>query len=52
MGIFDLFGSRKHKEVSAPRENREDLGEDMELVNVHLSDTLHILSYKMAQHQA
>lgn len=23
---------------------------DMELVNVHLSDTLHILSYKMAQH--
>lgn len=26
--------------------------EDMELVNVHLSDTLHILSYKMAQHQA
>lgn len=25
--------------------------EDMELVNVHLSDTLHILSYKMAQHQ-
>lgn len=24
--------------------------EDMELVNVHLSDTLHILSYKMAQH--
>ena len=26
--------------------------EEMELVNVHLSDTLHILSYKMAQHQA
>ncbi len=24
--------------------------DDMELVNVHLSDTLHILSYKMAQH--
>ena len=24
--------------------------DDMELINVHLSDTLHILSYKMAQH--
>ena len=36
MGIFDLFGSRKPKEVSAPRENREDLGEGMELVNVSL----------------
>lgn len=24
--------------------------DDMDLVNVHLSDTLHILSYKMAQH--
>lgn len=24
--------------------------DDMELVNVHLSDTLHVLSYKMAQH--
>ena len=36
MGIFDLFGSRKPKEVSVPRENREDLGEDMELINVSL----------------
>ena len=36
MRIFDLFGSRKHKEVSAPCERREDLGEDMELVNISL----------------
>ncbi len=34
MGIFNLLGRRKPKEVSAPRENREDLGEDMELVNI------------------
>ena len=36
MGIFDFFGSRKPKEVSAPNEKREDLGEDMELVHVSL----------------
>lgn len=36
MGIFDLFGSRKPREVPAPDENREDLGEGMELVNVSL----------------
>ena len=36
MGIFDLFGSRKPKKVSALEEKREDLGEDMELINVSL----------------
>lgn len=36
MGIFDLFGSGKPKKVSALEEKREDLGEDMELVNVSL----------------
>ncbi|MCQ2075262.1 MAG: hypothetical protein MJY77_08820 [Bacteroidaceae bacterium] len=36
MGIFDLFGSRKPREVPAPDENREDLGEGMELVNISL----------------
>ena len=36
MGIFDLLGSRKPREVPAPDENREDLGEGMELVNISL----------------
>jgi len=37
MGIFDfLMRGRKHEMVSTPRENREDLGEDMELVNIPL----------------
>ena len=36
MRIFNLFGCGKLKEVSVPYEKIEDLGEDMELVNVSL----------------